>query len=433
MSLTFRQNEALQAARALLQADRPAEALTRLHLISDRLARDPAALDCAAMCYWQLGDGPTALGLMGVLTDGWPNLTAGWTKRASMAAATGDGDLAEACLKRALSLTPKSVPILAALNRVKPFAFNGSLTRRLRSLLTGPLSEDDRQAAANALARIEERAGRYSQAFRHFAAAKAAGGVAPPCQQPRPTLGEPPQTAGPDVVFVAGMPRSGTTLMEQILLRHPETVGIGESPALSRTATCACQEGLTGTQAQALYLKQLNLPPDMAGRVIVDKMPLNILDMEFALWCLPRARVVFMDRHPMDVGLSCYATRFHDGNGFSHRLDWIGAQIRIVHDAAGRVSGHTGFLRQSYRALVEAPEPQIRAVLRHLGLGFVPDCLSPEKGQGVVGTASMFQVRAPINQDGLGKWRNYAAQLEPLKQALGAEWLAGWEEADRAA
>ncbi len=427
-------------ARALLQGGRADLALAGLLPVLQQNADDPAALDCAAMCYWRLGDGTTALALMRVVTDGWPTLAAAWSKRAAMAAGIGDGALAERCLLQALRLTPQSVAVLAALNRVAPFSLNGALTRRLKSQLKDrSLSRADRVMALNALGRIEERAGRHAQAFRRFAAAKAAGDgqydadatdrrVSAQCARPAVAAGQ----GGPKVIFVTGMPRSGTTLVESVFDRHPQVTSVGESHALTRARQQAA--GGSPQQGRDAYLGTLGLPGHGAERVLVDKMPLNLLDLDFARRILPEARFLFLQRHPLDVGLSCFCTNFHEGNGFSHRLEWIGHLTRAVYRSAEDHEAKLGaaFRRQSYRALVNRPEREIRAMLDHAGLDFHADCLSPEAAQGPARTASLYQVREAINRRGLDKWRAYKAQLTPLVETLGAGWIADWEAADAA-
>lgn len=433
-------------AQALLTGGQTQAALATLLPVLSQYSDDPAALDCAAMCYWRLGDGPTAYQLMQVITQAWPDLPAAWNKQSAMAAGLGMQDAAEQCLRQALRLQPRSVSTLVALNRIAPFPRSGALARRLKGLARGPgLSGAEREMALNALARIDEKDGRYEQAFRGYAAAKAAraGEYDPTGIEARLTAQiarqvQPAATGGLHVVFVTGMPRSGTTLVEQILTRHPKVVSVGESHALAQvSAAFPNWDGAEAPQqaeaAQAQYLKLLG-PAAQDGAVIVDKMPLNILGLDFARWMLPNARFLFMDRHPMDVGLSCFTTNFFEGNGFSRKLDWIGHLTRQVFRSAEDHLQKMPQLRwQSYRALVEQPEPQIRAMLSHADLPFHADCLHPEAGQGGVRTASLFQVREGINRSGLDKWHRYQAQLVPLQNALGAEWLQNWRDRDAAA
>lgn len=445
----------LGRARILLASGQVAAALAAILPELQRHADDPALLDVAAMCYWQLGDGRTALALMQVITEAWPQLVDGWTKRAAMAASSGDTDLAASCLRHALALAPTSVSALVALNRIAPFPRNGALTRRLHKCLGNKgLSQAEREMAHNALARIEERAGRYAAAFRHYIAAKAAtDGQYQAEATERRVAGQLVRfdphslrgaSGGPRVTFIVGMPRSGTTLVESILARHPEVTTIGESRALAQArqkfggaaAGWDWLDKATPSMAEAArgwYLQALGQPVEQGG-VLVDKMPLNCFDLGFATWILPQARFVFLQRHPLDVGLSCFTTNFHEGNGYSRRLDWIGHLTRAVYRSAEDYEAKLDglFRRQSYRALVDAPEVETRALLDHVGLPFDAACLSPEEGQGLARTASLYQVRRKINREGLDRWKPYDHQLGPLKDAVGAAWLAKWEQDDAA-
>ena len=170
------------------------------------------------------------------------------------------------------------------------------------------------------------------------------------------------------------------------------------------------------------------------GQVVVDKMPMDCLDLGLARLILPEARFVFMARHPLDVGLSNFVTAFDRGNGFSTRLDWIAHITRLVYASLDDYGPKLGAaLRvQSYRALVETPEAQIRALLDHVQLPFEAACLTPEAAGGAVKTASVLQVREKINRAGLGKWHFYEEQLAPLVEALGGpEWIDTWETLDQ--
>jgi len=158
--------------------------------------------------------------------------------------------------------------------------------------------------------------------------------------------------------------------------------------------------------------------------------------MGFARMILPDAKFIFMMRHPLDVGLSLFSKDFAEGQAFTKRLEWIGHQIRTVYASLDDYLPKLGSrLRlQSFRALVEQPEQQLRGILGHLDLDWDPACLSPEDYTGTVNTASLVQIREGINTKGLGKWRRYETELAPLVAALGGwEWIKEWEQRDAAA
>ncbi|MCR9127771.1 MAG: sulfotransferase [Rhodobacteraceae bacterium] len=426
-------------------------------------AAEPRMVDQAATCYWALGDGGTALALMRALVEIDPRNAAAWGKIGAMALSLGDTGTAQAAFARTVKLNPRSANALAALNRIAPFARGGRHWRSLRNLsVARDLPAAERRIAFNALGRIEQAAGNRRAAFHAFARCKALtpGRYDPDAVTRRvdeqiarfhtgaKVRGE--ADGGPRMVFVVGMPRSGTTLVESILSRHPDVRSIGESKALTaavQTARGLCPGGPWDwfgaldpdglRQCRAKFRARIPpAPPDAAdASVILGKMPLDCLEMGAAWRLFPDARFVFMQRHPLDVGLSCFTTNFHEGNAFSRSLEHIGHLTAAVHRSLDDYAGKLGGVlrQQSYRALVQAPGDQIAALLDHVGLPFDAACLSPEAGSDAVRTASVLQVRAGINTSGLDKWRDYATELQPLLDALGGpEWIAGWEERDSA-
>lgn len=453
----------LAQARSLLKGGQAAQGLALLHPLLDMPQEDPAVIDCAAMCCWEMGDGANALALLGVITELWPDLFDGWAKKSAMAASLGETETAIADLKTALRLKPRSASALVALNRLEPFDRDCAQTRYLKAhAKSRKLSTDERIKVLNALGRIEERAGNHRPAFHHFSAAKAAtrvpfdpdatdqlvdGQIARFDPEKLPdAIG-----TGPRVVFVVGMPRSGTTLTEAILGRHPDTHCIGESKALSRTLIEARRymaakhhgsgawdwvgnmDAETAAAFRLRFLEHVGLPESANNKVIVDKMPLDCLDVGFARAIIPDARIVFMQRHPLDVGLSNFCTNFYEGNGFSTRLDWIGRMTAAVYRSADDYAAKLGgaYRRQSYRALVEDAESQVRALVDHVGLEWNAACLAPEEGKSMARTASMYQIREGINRKGLDKWQPYESELAPLVEALGGqEWIDAWEAQD---
>lgn len=453
-------SDTVTRARVLLQRGQAADALAELHPLLDGPQTDPAALDCAAMCCWELGASDNALKLLGMITKTWPNLFEGWTKLAAMAASLGQKNRAKDALEHALQLKPRSVSALTALNNLAPIDRNSLQVSYLRDASrSNRVPVADRIMALNTLGRIEERAGNLPPAFRHFKMAKSlTAGHFDPDAIDALVDG---QTAffrrrahasgvGPRIVFIVGMPRSGTTLLERMLGRHDGTYTIGESKALSKTLVEARRyvavkfggagawdwiEHLDDTHLAAFqlrFLEHLGVPHAQRDKLIVTKMPLDCLDIGFANWIFPQAKFVFLQRDPRDVGLSNFCTNFHETNSFTKRLSWIGRLTKSVYRSAADYEAKLGdaFRRQSYAALVKQPEQQMRGVFKHIGLPWDPACLSPERSNTVTRTASLFQVQEAISQNGLGKWRAYETQLAPLIETLGEPWLEEWSLMD---
>lgn len=424
-------------------------------------------LDDAATCYWRLGDTQTAIKLTEMVVQDLPKNELGWGKLGAMCLSTGDTERAREAFQQLLRINPKSVPTLASLNRLEPFGRSSQKTRTLRKLANAKTTRlKDRANAWNALGRIEEAAGNYDQAFRHFARCKSmTAGVHERTLFDRHLEGQIAQYDGkrpsliaragqPRVIFIVGLPRSGTTLAESILCQHSQVSSVGESPALMQSL-----EGLRanvrkshGEASDWAWYKLAGEDALEAARkryfsgvseaiaqeptpVIVDKLPFNCLEMGYARLILPDARFVFMSRHPLDVGLSNFATHFAEVQPFTHRLEDIAHLTRVVYASLDHYAPLLGaFLRrQSYQSLVEAPGAEIRALVAHAGLDWEDACLAPETREGAVRTASVSQVRAPINTGALAKWQRYEAALEPLIEALGGwDWIKDWETADAA-
>lgn len=417
-------------------------------------------LDVAVTCYWHLGDTRTALSLLQVLISLLPEDRATWGKMGAMLLAMGEKTGAAAAFERCLQLQPRSASALGALNLITPFEKGTHRARLLRDLAQSKKTSGfDRAIAWNACGRIEQKAGQFGPAFRCFEksnkAQPARYGATAIEQHVDGQLAHfradeegPPD--GPTCIFVVGLPRSGTTLVDTILNRHPLVRSTGEGAQLQHVLTGIRRQFSNGdgswgwtrhvtdddlTRARRAFLRRIAVPGEQDAPFVVNKLPLGLFDMGFAQWLLPGARFVFMSRDPLDVGLSNFCTHFHDAHPFAKSLTGIAHMTQQVYrsldDYVGKLDD--ALRVQSYQALVTDPEPQIKALLAHVGLPFDPACLAPEDGDGAVRTASVMQVREAINTKGLGKWRQYEAQLQPLVDALGPNWLAAWAARDASA
>jgi hypothetical protein len=249
----------------------------------------------------------------------------------------------------------------------------------------------------------------------------------------------------PAPVFIVGMPRSGTTLCEQILAAHRDVHGAGERQALGAMAY-ALAGGAEGAEAvrriaaldapaldaaAARYLSELRaLAPDKA--LIVDKMPGNYMHLGLVGLMLPGARVIHCVRDPRDIGLSIFTFRFHGVHGYAHDLadlGWtIAHQERIM--AHWRAALPNRILSVKLSDWVEDFDGTLARVLQHLDLPPDPRCARFYEVESRVRTVSRAQVRQPVNDRGLGRWRRYEADLAPLiaeLEAAGA--LDAWRPA----
>lgn len=230
---------------------------------------------------------------------------------------------------------------------------------------------------------------------------------------------------GEQMIFIIGMPRSGTTLVEQILSAHPETFAAGELSSLGRLALSAMETGQSVSPERAIemghhYLSELPDEARVASRV-TDKMPLNFLYLGLMQAALPGARVIHCRRDPRDIALSCYFIDFIDPTlGFATRLDWLGDYINryLEQMTLWRQSMTLPFLEVDYEALVEEPEYWCRRLVEFAGLEWDPACLSFHEQRRVAGTASHAQVRKPMYTSSVARWRRYESHLESLLRVL---------------
>ena len=231
-------------------------------------------------------------------------------------------------------------------------------------------------------------------------------------------------------VFIVGMPRSGTTLVEQILSSHPQVYGAGElqdmglmvqkMPSLLGTHLSYpdCLERLTQPAADKLagsYLKRLRSFSSDAGRV-TDKMPQNFLHLGLIRYLFPEARIIHCIRDPRDTGLSIYFQNFSDGLGYAFDLRTIGVFYRqyrrIMHFWTAVMGISTLAVR--YEELVSDPEAVSRRMIRFVGLDWDERCLRFHETNRSVVTSSFQQVREPIYKESVGRWKKYEFYIQPL-------------------
>jgi tetratricopeptide (TPR) repeat protein len=232
-------------------------------------------------------------------------------------------------------------------------------------------------------------------------------------------------------VFIVGMPRSGTTLVERILSGHSQLVSIGEFtefPRLygirlrkqfSRDTTRTPSEASMDLDFAELGRAYCQAARELAGKApgFVDKLPYNFLYCGYILAALPNARLIHLTRYPLDTCYAVYKTLFFGAYSFSYDLDelasyYISYHHHMVHWHAvmpGRI------LDVSYEALVRDPEAQVRRIIDWCGLPWEPSVLDFHRQEGPSMTASAMQVRRPVYTDSIGSWHRAEARFTPLK------------------
>lgn len=241
-------------------------------------------------------------------------------------------------------------------------------------------------------------------------------------------------------VFIVGMPRSGTSLIEQILASHPLVHGAGEletlvneivrleTPLAPRTPHLPLHPGLlsqiTIDAIARVYHETISAAAPDAARV-TDKMPGNVFYLPVIRRLFPLARIIHCVRDPRDTGLSCY---FHNFIGLTYVNDLahIGAMIRDERDCVRHFTANLGIelLTVRYEDVVADLEGQTRRLLDHVGLDWDDRCLRFHETKRDPRTLSAGQVQQPIYSSSIGRWRHYERHLAPLVEAAGPEVMA---------
>jgi len=224
-------------------------------------------------------------------------------------------------------------------------------------------------------------------------------------------------------VFIIGMPRSGTSLTEQILASHPQVFGAGEVSFWEQAFETLERETQKGAGTRALaataraYLARIE-PQAGAAQRVTDKMPANFLYAGLIHAALPGAKIIHMERHPLDTCLSIYFQNFFNVSPYATDLGnlahYYGEYRRIMAHWRG-VLPPSVLLEVPYEALIENPELWTRRMLDFIELPWDPKCLDFHRTERVVITASKWQVRQPINARSIGRWRHYEKYLAPLR------------------
>ncbi|MEE2804437.1 MAG: sulfotransferase [Pseudomonadota bacterium] len=235
-------------------------------------------------------------------------------------------------------------------------------------------------------------------------------------------------------IFIVGLPRSGTTLLEQVLASHPDISAAGELRKVSELVTALEDNNPSGElyptaigsldtqQVKSMAKSYLDEVAQRKGaaRRVTDKMPMNFIHVGLLRLLFPKAAIIHCRRNPLDTGLSIYSQLFPRGVDYAYRLENIGAyyrQYRDLMDHWRKVLSGT-LIEIDYEQLVTAPKKLLENLLEMLGLDWSEACLAHHKRVGRVETLSQWQVRQPLHSESVERWLHYEKHLQPLREVL---------------
>lgn len=353
----------------------------------------------------------------------------------------GRFDEARACFQRAIDIAPLLAGSFYDLVRCRPVTSDDDgLLEQMQGALSTPGIEVAQKLRVHlAIGKASEDLGDYALAMRHFDEADAVRRSIAPfdpnafsteidrlierCTPEWMARAREFGSSDDTPVLIIGMPRSGTTLVEQIISMHPEVGAGGELNFWNERGLSWFRSGSLETEksffaeAAVDYLAVLRGIAPAAARV-TDKMPFNFLWAGLIHAAFPRATFIHCRRDPVDTALSIHQTFFHPGLAFPTGGNELVAYYRDYQRLMAywrSVLPVDRFIEVEYEALTRGPEPVIRRMIAACGLEWHPACLSPERNPRAVKTPSKWQTRQPIYLNSVTRWRRYGPWLGPLR------------------
>lgn len=433
-------------ATVLYKQNRAPEAIAALEALMKAEPDHAGHANLKAAALGRIGEFEEAIGLYAQILKQMPDQARIWMSYGHVLKTVGRLEDGIAAYRRAIALMPHLGEAWWSLANLKTVSFNDADIRQMQTgLKRADLSDEDRFHLDFALGKAFEDRREPVQAFDHYRAANALrrtvlsyeadeteafvdacrGLFTPEFFAARQGFGDPAL----DPIFVIGMPRSGSTLIEQILASHSRVEGTSELPVIPTLARrwVDYPQRLATTQAEhfaalgAEYVKRTAIHRKSGRPFFIDKLPNNWAHVAFIHLILPNAKIIDARRHPMDCSFSNYRQHYARGQAFSYDLNDMGRYyrdyVRLMSHMDTVLPGRVH--RVIHERLIEDPETEIRALLAACGLEFAPACLSFYENDRAVRTPSSEQVRRPINRDGVDAWRPFSEWLGPLEAALG--------------
>jgi tetratricopeptide (TPR) repeat protein len=442
-------------ALVLLRQGKFLEALREIDVLRRADADNPAYRNLHAAALARLGEYAGSIALYAEVIRDQPNEPRLWLSYGHALKTAGRTGEAITAYRKAATLNPDFGDAYWSLANLKTFRFSPTEIAAMRAALTRDLREDDRFHMHYALGKALEDASAYEESFAHYAEG---------ARQRRACVDYDPEqisdqvrrtkalftheflasrrdmgASARDPIFVVGLPRSGSTLLEQILSSHSHIEGTMELPDIGaiarelgerklRSEPTKYPEVLAGLDAEQLralgesYVERTRVQRKTGKPLFIDKMPNNWVHAGLIMLILPNAKIIDARRHPMATCFSAFKQHFARGQAFTYDFAELGRYYRDYTDlmahfdtvAPGRIH------RVQYERLVSDTEDEVRRALTYCGVEFEPACLEFYATERSVRTASSEQVRRPIFREGLEQWRHYERWLGPLREALGS-------------
>lgn len=439
-------------AVVLHRQGKAAAALGEIEALTARYPEAPGYRVLRAAILVRLGDYAQAIGVYAEVLAAHPQQPKAWLSYGHALKTVGRQADSIAAYRRALALQPSLGEAWWSLANLKTVRFDAADIAAMQGALAGALADEDRYHLDFALGKAFEDGAAHAMSFVHYARGNAlrrteldydADATSANVDRAKALYtreflaaraGQ--GCAAPDPIFIVGLPRAGSTLIEQILSSHSQVEGTAELPdiiALARRLGEREAGGIDARFADKLavadlaalgqeYLERTRVQRQTGRRLFIDKMPNNFAHTGLIHLILPEAKIIDARRHPLGCCFSGYKQHFARGQAFTYDLVDVGrywrdyARLMAHFDAVlpGRVH------RVIYERLVADPEDQIRALLAYCGLDFEPACLAFHATDRAVRTASSEQVRQPLYASAVDHWQHYDEWLTPLRSALGS-------------
>jgi tetratricopeptide (TPR) repeat protein len=433
-------------ALVLARMGRPAEALGLLDEIFEEEPEEIGHWNLKAATLGRLGDFDEAIEIYESVLERSPDQPRVWLSYGHMLKTVGRQAEGIEAYRKAIAIKPEFGEAWWSLANLKTVKFDERDIDAMTSALdAGTLSDEDRFHLDFALGKAMHDAGRAYEAFTRYSLANALRLKSQPYKSADITRAVDrciaaftaealTERAGgcdaKDPVFIVGMPRAGSTLVEQILSSHSLVEGTSELPdipVLARKAGAYPEGALGLSEAERRelgeeYLKRAGVQRRTPKPFFIDKLPNNWLFVPFIQLILPNAKIIDARRHPLGCCFSNFRQHFARGQPFTYSLEDVGRYyadyVRLMAHVDTAQPGRVH--RVVYERMVDNTEAEVRALLDYCGLEFEPACLEFYKTDRAVRTASSEQVRQPIYREATEEWRAYEPYLGPLKEALGS-------------